>query len=256
MHVVRFGILLKEVQRLQVISPAVVSFNNPTTTPLSPSYGSSAPGVDSVHRSTVRRSRRCGQRFGRPHIQLGECNERALPQRYARPPLSRLVLLGKLAIRALTRLTHVLIEASLEKLDLVADRLDEEIVTCRNHIKAAEAEAQSSANAGSQELAEVQGTLGELFTQIHHLKSGATESQSVVKDITRDIKTLDTAKTNITTSMTAVKRFQMLLNGFDQLSRLAKAKKYRETAQSLLVSSLTLREPRVPLTQDQGKPRS
>lgn len=115
-----------------------------------------------------------------------------------------------------------------------------EIAASRRGVGEAERAAASSSESESARMAEVQSTLGELFTQIHHLKSGATESQSVVRDITRDIKTLDTAKVNITTSMTAIKRFQMLLNGFDQLSRLAKAKQYRETAQSLLVR---LRQP-------------
>lgn len=125
-------------------------------------------------------------------------------------------------------------EDALEKADIVTERLDAEIAQCRRNIQAAEQEAAFSDD--TQRLSQLQATLGELFTEVHHLQTGASESQSVVKDITRDIKTLDTAKSNITTSMTAIKRFQMLANGFDQLSRLAKAKKYRETAQSLLVS--------------------
>ena len=59
-------------------------------------------------------------------------------------------------------------------------------------------------------MAAVQELIGDLFTQVHHLRSGATESEVVVRDITRDIKTLDLAKKNIVTSMTGVKRFQML----------------------------------------------
>jgi hypothetical protein len=50
----------------------------------------------------------------------------------------------------------------------------------------------------------------DLLTHIHHLRSGATESEVVVREITRDIRSLDTSKKNIVSAMTGVKRFQML----------------------------------------------
>jgi vacuolar protein sorting-associated protein 53 len=98
----------------------------------------------------------------------------------------------------------------------------------------------------------------ELLTQINHLRAGATETEVIVRDITHDIRNLDLAKRNIVASMTGVKRFQMLgrapfprdlcfsvpdqgsVNAFDQLMRLARAKRYRETAPALHVSSATL----------------
>lgn len=89
-------------------------------------------------------------------------------------------------------------------------------------------------DADADKMLQVQEHISDLFTQINHLRSGATESEVVVRDITRDIKTLDLAKRNIVMSMTTVKRFQMLVNGLDQLTRLAKAKRYKESAQSLL----------------------
>lgn len=96
----------------------------------------------------------------------------------------------------------------------------------------------------------------ELLEQVTGIRDAATESEVVVRDITRDIQSLDLAKKHLISSMTALKRFQMLgqprpstsarrlwaytdcprsdlVNAFDQLTRLAKSRRYRETAQAL-----------------------
>lgn len=86
-------------------------------------------------------------------------------------------------------------------------------------------------------MSEAQEQIAELFTQIHHLRSGATESEIIVRDITREIKNLDIAKKNITSSITGIKRFQMLLVAFDQLQKQqGKSRRYKESAQALSVS--------------------
>ena len=95
----------------------------------------------------------------------------------------------------------------------------------------------------------------DLLSQVTAIRDAATESEVVVRDITRDIQSLDQAKRNLVASMNALKRFQMLgascparsrrarpadastrplaVNAFDQLTRLAKSRRYRETAQAL-----------------------
>lgn len=73
----------------------------------------------------------------------------------------------------------------------------------------------------------------ELFTQIHHLRTGATESEIIVREITKEIKVLDLGKRNVTSSMTGIKRFQMLVNAFDQLMKQAKSRRYKESAHAL-----------------------
>jgi hypothetical protein len=83
-------------------------------------------------------------------------------------------------------------------------------------------------------MSQAQEMTTELFTQIHHLRAGATESEIIVREITRDIKYLDLAKKNITNSITGVKRFQMLLVAFDQLKKQSRGKRYKECAQALL----------------------
>ena len=42
------------------------------------------------------------------------------------------------------------------------------------------------------------------------IREKATESEAVVRDITKDIQILDTAKSNLILSMTILKRLQML----------------------------------------------
>ncbi|SGY14176.1 BQ5605_C010g06090 [Microbotryum silenes-dioicae] len=98
----------------------------------------------------------------------------------------------------------------------------------------------------------------ELLSQVTAIRNAATESEMVVREITRDIQSLDLAKRNLVASITALKRFQMLgpfeqrvhrstrpwktdlfrsnsetVSAFDQLNRLAKSRRYRETAQAL-----------------------
>jgi hypothetical protein len=42
------------------------------------------------------------------------------------------------------------------------------------------------------------------------IREKATESEAIVRNITRDIQVLDSAKKNLILSMTTLKRFQML----------------------------------------------
>lgn len=46
--------------------------------------------------------------------------------------------------------------------------------------------------------------------QMSRIREQATESEAVVRDITKDIQRLDLAKRNLTTCVTTFKRLQML----------------------------------------------
>lgn len=50
----------------------------------------------------------------------------------------------------------------------------------------------------------------DLLSQVTAIRDAATESEAVVREITRDIQSLDLAKRNLVASMNALKRFQML----------------------------------------------
>ena len=94
------------------------------------------------------------------------------------------------------------------------------------------------------------------------IREKATESEAVVKNITKDIQVLDLAKKNLITSMTMMKRLQMLgvnsatfasihlclivyklVNALTQMEDLIREKKYSEVAQTLSVSLVYLWSP-------------
>ena len=50
----------------------------------------------------------------------------------------------------------------------------------------------------------------DLLRQMSLIRERATESEAIVRNVTRDIKVLDLAKNNIILSMTTLKRLQML----------------------------------------------
>jgi hypothetical protein len=57
---------------------------------------------------------------------------------------------------------------------------------------------------------DVEKKVEELLSQLATIREKARQSEEVVRDITRDIRMLDTCKRNVVTSMTALKRLQML----------------------------------------------
>ncbi|PLW56943.1 hypothetical protein PCANC_01209 [Puccinia coronata f. sp. avenae] len=79
----------------------------------------------------------------------------------------------------------------------------------------------------------IQQTIRELLTTLSTIRSSSNEAQSVVESITKEIRTLDLAKSNIENAITNLKRLGLLVTTFDQLTRLTKAHKYRETASTL-----------------------
>lgn len=89
------------------------------------------------------------------------------------------------------------------------------------------------------------------------IREKATESEAVVKNITKDIQVLDLAKKNLITSMTMMKRLQMLgvylasfastylcliifklVNALTQMEDLIRERKYSEVSRTLSVSLL------------------
>jgi len=75
--------------------------------------------------------------------------------------------------------------------------------------------------------------LPELFSQIDSVRSRAANTESTITDMTSDIKRLDATKRNLTLSMTALKRLQMLTTAYEQLRSLARTRQYRDCAQLL-----------------------
>ncbi|KAK7748286.1 Vacuolar protein sorting-associated protein 53 [Diatrype stigma] len=75
-----------------------------------------------------------------------------------------------------------------------------------------------------------QAELAGLFRKIETVRSRAIETEQNITSMTADIKRLDGTKRNLTLSMTALKRLQMLTTAYEQLRGLARARQYRECA--------------------------
>lgn len=75
-----------------------------------------------------------------------------------------------------------------------------------------------------------QEELAQLFRKIESVRLKATETERNITSMTADIKRLDGTKKNLTRSMTALKRLQMLTTAYEQLRGLAKTRQYRECA--------------------------
>ncbi|CAN9305041.1 unnamed protein product [Alternaria alternata] len=75
--------------------------------------------------------------------------------------------------------------------------------------------------------------LADLFKKIESVRERAMQTEQTITEMTADIKRLDSTKKNLTLSMTALKRLQMLTTAYEQLRSLSKSRQYRECAQLL-----------------------
>ena len=95
-------------------------------------------------------------------------------------------------------------------------------------------EEQLTSNADSVErIQTAQADLSELFKKIDDVRERAVKTEQSITEMTADINQLDNAKQNLTLSMTALKRLQMLTTAYDQLQALSRTRQYRECAQLL-----------------------
>ena len=75
--------------------------------------------------------------------------------------------------------------------------------------------------------------LAELFQKIEGVRERAMQTEQAITEMTADIKRLDHTKRNLTISMTALKRLQMLTTAYEQLRGLSTSRQYKECAQLL-----------------------
>lgn len=85
-------------------------------------------------------------------------------------------------------------------------------------------------NSSLERMQSAQAELASLFRKIETVRSRAAETEQNITSMTADIKRLDGTKRNLTLSMTALKRLQMLTTAYDQLRGLARTRQYRECA--------------------------
>ncbi|KAE8257897.1 hypothetical protein A4X13_0g2045 [Tilletia indica] len=120
---------------------------------------------------------------------------------------------------------------SLDEINAVHTSLRAQLSSTEAQVDALVLELKDEQDVGR--MSKVQGAIAALLNQLAIIREEARESEMVVREITRDIRSLDTAKKNVVASMTALKRLQMLINAADQLERLTQARRYKDASQAL-----------------------
>ncbi|KAI9776125.1 MAG: Vacuolar protein sorting-associated protein 53 [Candelina submexicana] len=94
--------------------------------------------------------------------------------------------------------------------------------------------AQSASDAQSvRRIQTAKADLADLFEKIENVREKAVRTEESIAAMTADIKRLDNTKRNLTLSMTALKRLQMLTTAYEQLRGLSRTRQYRDCAQLL-----------------------
>ncbi|KAG1752867.1 Vps53-like protein [Suillus lakei] len=122
-------------------------------------------------------------------------------------------------------------EASLSQLETVQARLSQNERDLQDEIDALKEELRRDQDPNRMQM--IQEMISDLLGQMSRIREKATESEAVVRDITKDIQALDLAKKNLILSMTTLKRLQMLVNALTQLEDQAKEKRYGDISQTL-----------------------
>jgi hypothetical protein len=94
-------------------------------------------------------------------------------------------------------------------------------------------EQTTSDNDSVRRIQDAKAELAELFAKIEGVRERALETERTITEMTADIKRLDSTKRNLTLSMTALKRLQMLTTAYEQLRGLIQSRQYRECAHLL-----------------------
>ncbi|KDP42057.1 hypothetical protein JCGZ_03268 [Jatropha curcas] len=124
-------------------------------------------------------------------------------------------------------------EASLSGVEPLMQKIHNEIRRVDAGILAAVRQQSNSRTKAKEDLAAATRAVEELMYKIREIKTKAEQSETMVKEICRDIKKLDFAKKHITTTITALHRLTMLVSAVEQLQLMASKRQYKEAAAQL-----------------------
>lgn len=91
----------------------------------------------------------------------------------------------------------------------------------------------SSGSRARQALQAAKGSISDMLLQVAEIRRKAAQSEVMVQEICRDIKKLDFAKKNLTSTITALRRLAMLINAVDQLQLAVERHEFGEAAHLL-----------------------
>ncbi|XP_057660392.1 vacuolar protein sorting-associated protein 53 homolog isoform X2 [Diorhabda carinulata] len=119
-------------------------------------------------------------------------------------------------------------EQSLSNIDEVVFKVENKISSIDNEISTVVRSQITASEEGRQALEEAQKVIKQLFAHITDIKEQAEKSEEMVREITRDIKQLDSAKRNLTLAITTLNHLHMLVGGVDTLKSLTQRRLYGE----------------------------
>lgn len=124
-------------------------------------------------------------------------------------------------------------EQSLSNIDEVISKMEYDISLIDDNIRSVVRGQVNTGENGRVALKEAQLSLTQLFTLITDIKNRAEKTEDMVKEITRDIKQLDSAKNNLTYAITTLNHLHMLVGGVENLKRLSERRQYGEVLNPL-----------------------
>ncbi len=124
-------------------------------------------------------------------------------------------------------------EASLVNLDGVISELREEVGNLDEEILEGIHEHAMLNSQMKDEIANTKSLTATIVQEIKSIKEKAIESEAIVHDMCMDIKLLDTAKRNLTTSINTLRKFSDLMRSLDNLSQFCADRQYDEAASCL-----------------------
>ena len=124
-------------------------------------------------------------------------------------------------------------ESSLVNLDSVIGELRQEVGKLDDEILEGIHEHAMLNSQMRDEISNTKQLTSTIVQEIKSIKEKAIESESIVHDMCMDIKLLDTAKRNLTTSINTLRKFSDLMRSLDNLSEFCADRKYDEAANCL-----------------------
>lgn len=124
-------------------------------------------------------------------------------------------------------------EQSLSNIDEVVNKMRLKIRQLDEEIRIEVRGQTNVGQDGKEALEEAQKAIQQLFSKIKDIKDKSEQSEQMVKEITRDIKQLDHAKRNLTSSITTLNHLHMLIGGVDTIQSLIGQRQYGDIANML-----------------------
>ena len=131
-------------------------------------------------------------------------------------------------------------EESLSNLDSVYDEIIAQFHNVDQEIQLNLRKSSKSSDVTSNLVGDAKGLVDDVIKRIDTLQMQSNETESVIKNVCGNIKRLDAAKHNLTSSIKVLKRLQMAQVAVSDLEIMAKQKSYEECADRILALSTVL----------------